>query len=187
MVLARQTWVQERVSGRPLRRRRSPTPSIAAVAVVVLVVAVLAPANAVDPCGPPNAADFGLRCTWEPQGVKGSTEAEGLAGAAAGAQEGLPPQCCCVSVGGTDAVGRDQRTRPPPIVGPLWNTTTATRCFPHAIIVGAQKGGTTALFAHFLMRPDFEAPAAKEVRRVGLIMMMSPSQALAIDPCVANA
>lgn len=48
-----------------------------------------------------------------------------------------------------------------------WN---GTRCLPHAIIVGAQKGGTTALFAHFLMRPDFEAPLAKEVSDLNLVL-----------------
>jgi hypothetical protein len=59
------------------------------------------------------------------------------------------------------------------------------RCFPHAIIVGAQKGGTTALFAHFLMRPDFEAPAAKEVSSSLQLEAHSASACMESPPAAA--
>ncbi len=36
------------------------------------------------------------------------------------------------------------------------------KCLPHAIIIGAQKAGTTALFGHMLLRDDFEKPKRKE-------------------------
>jgi hypothetical protein len=36
-------------------------------------------------------------------------------------------------------------------------------CFPSSIIAGAQKSGTTALFAYMLQHPQFLAPLAKEV------------------------
>jgi hypothetical protein len=39
----------------------------------------------------------------------------------------------------------------------------AVRCLPHAIVVGQAKAGTTALYGHFLLRPDFEPPRRKEV------------------------
>jgi hypothetical protein len=35
-------------------------------------------------------------------------------------------------------------------------------CLPHFVIAGAQKAGTTALFGHFLLRPDFAPPLRKE-------------------------
>ena len=114
-------------------------------------------------CGPkPTAqARFGITCAWEE----------------AAPDSLVPPQCCCVQLleaalaapwvdpklqgtSGSDSEGDTNstgRSRAPADVD------TGTRCFPHAIVVGAQKGGTTATFAHFLMRPDFEAPRAKEV------------------------
>jgi hypothetical protein len=114
-------------------------------------------------CGPkPTAqARFGITCAWEE----------------AAPDSLVPPQCCCVQLleaalaapwvdpklqgtSGSDSEGDTNSTdrgRAPVDVD------TGTRCFPHAIVVGAQKGGTTATFAHFLMRPDFEAPRAKEV------------------------
>ncbi len=60
----------------------------------------------------------------------------------------VPPQCCCYF------------TYEPNI----------HKCLPHAIIVGAQKAGTTALFAHMLLRKDFERPKVRRrarARRVG--------------------
>jgi hypothetical protein len=110
------------------------------------------------PCGPANAAAFGLRCSWEaPGGVAGDNGTSTALGSGAG----VPPQCCCVQARGK--AGNKPLRR-------LWGVAGLPRCFPHAIIVGAQKGGTTALFAHFLMRPDFEAPASKEVRGEGAVV-----------------
>ena len=117
------------------------------------------------PCGPANATHFGLRCDWEAPRPSGPTipAANGTSLASAGdgaATTGTgvpftfntPPQCCCTQLLTT---GNKPLRR-------LWASGGA-RCFPHAIVVGAQKGGTTALFAHFMMRPDFEAPEGKEV------------------------
>ena len=104
------------------------------------------------PCGPRSTMDRGLVCAWEAVASAGPVTLSSLPTPLA-----LPPQCCCRASGALPTrVGESN---------PLWNDTTAdaVRCFPHAIIVGAQKGGTTALFLHFLMRPDFEAPTAKEV------------------------
>jgi hypothetical protein len=57
----------------------------------------------------------------------------------------VPPQCCC-------HFSHEPRIK---------------KCLPHAIIVGAQKAGTTALFGHMLLRPDFERPKRKEVQYFG--------------------
>ena len=56
-----------------------------------------------------------------------------------------PPQCCCY-------FSHEPRFK---------------KCLPHAIIVGAQKAGTTALFGHMLLRSDFEKPKRKEVSYFG--------------------
>lgn len=118
------------------------------------------------PCGPANATHFGLRCAWEAARAPGPTitiaaSAPGYSGGHGGSASGgvpftfqTPPQCCCTQL---MAGSGDKPLRR------LWASDGA-RCFPHAIVVGAQKGGTTALFAHFMMRPDFEAPDGKEVR-----------------------
>ena len=57
----------------------------------------------------------------------------------------LPPQCCCF----------------------FSHEPFVKKCLPHAIIVGAQKAGTTALFGHLLLRRDFERPKRKEVQYFG--------------------
>ena len=57
----------------------------------------------------------------------------------------VPPQCCCF----------------------FSHEAAIKKCLPHAIIVGAQKAGTTALFGHMLLRPDFERPKRKEVQYFG--------------------
>lgn len=54
----------------------------------------------------------------------------------------VPQQCCC-------------------------NVNGTTKCQPHLIVIGAQKAGTTALYSHMLMRPDFEAPPYKEIESLG--------------------
>lgn len=104
------------------------------------------------PCGPRSTMDRGLVCAWEAVASAGP-----VTSSSSPTPQAPPPQCCCRASGALPTrVGESN---------PLWNDTTAdaVRCFPHAIIVGAQKGGTTALFLHFLMRPDFEAPTSKEV------------------------
>ncbi len=58
---------------------------------------------------------------------------------------GAPPQCCCS----------------------FSPTSSIKKCLPHAIIVGAQKAGTTALFAHLFLRRDFERPFRKELAYFG--------------------
>lgn len=111
-----------------------------------------APGVGSSPCGPRSTMDHGLVCTWE--AVAGPVPETS---SSSPMPQAPPRQCCCRASGALPTrVGESN---------PLWNDTTAdaVRCFPHAIIVGAQKGGTTALFLHFLMRPDFEAPTAKEV------------------------
>ena len=52
----------------------------------------------------------------------------------------VPSQCCC----GFEADG-------------------LKKCFPHVIVVGAQKAGTTAVLGHLLTRDDFERAATKEI------------------------
>ncbi len=42
-------------------------------------------------------------------------------------------------------------------------------CLPHAIVVGAQKAGTTALFGYFLLHQNFEAPYRKELQYFNLV------------------
>jgi hypothetical protein len=134
-------------------------------------------------CGPANAAAQGLVCAWEKppsqaqyaaiEREKSDTERT----TRSGFPFNTPAQCCCQRVDlAAAASGSGLQTRAAgsalatgsekgDSIGSGRATWNGTRCFPHAIIVGAQKGGTTALFTHFLMRPDFEAPRAKEVSR----------------------
>ena len=132
-------------------------------------------------CGPANAAAQGLVCAWEKppsqaqyaaiEREKSDTGTE----RASGFHFNTPAQCCCQRVDlaaaasgsglQTRAAGSALATGSEKGDSSARATWNGTRCFPHAIIVGAQKGGTTALFTHFLLRPDFEAPRAKEVSR----------------------
>lgn len=50
----------------------------------------------------------------------------------------MPPQCCC-------------------------RVANLTSCLPRVIIAGAQKSGSTALFGHLLLHPNFSASKRKEL------------------------
>ena len=97
------------------------------------------------PCGPdPDlAASFGVSCEWQSvhgPAAGGTVPTRALAFAGPTFSFATPAQCCCATRDSGDQL----------------------RCLPHAIIIGAQKAGTTALFGHFLLRPDFVPPDRKE-------------------------
>ena len=93
-----------------------------------------------------------LRCQWVSASLSTPSSGALRAGAVALEDQGssgdrtlLPRQCCCAYV------GDEQRPR----------------CLPHAVVVGAQKAGTTALFGQLLLRPDFLPPRLKELPHFG--------------------
>jgi hypothetical protein len=94
------------------------------------------------PCGPFRLGAPAAEGLWAPgwlDGVVGCAWREGHAD--------VPAQCCC-------AVAEDKLQQRRLL-------KEGERCLPHAIVVGAQKSGSTVLMSYLLSHPSFSAPRAK--------------------------
>ncbi len=105
---------------------------------VLLLLVALLPLVASTACGPalPHASG-GFKVEKD----KVTAEPRKLECRLMDSEGALPSQCCCSSE----------------------QNSSFIRCLPQAIIAGAQKSGSTALFGYFLMHPQFNVPQRKEL------------------------